>query len=89
MTMPDSQPPSDGLQGTILLRLGELTGSVSVIDTKLDHIGAGISDHETRIRVLENTSAQAAGGRDVWARVIAGLSAAAAVGSGVAVYLHR
>jgi len=87
--MPDTAVPSDGLQGTILLRLGELTGSVGVIDAKLDHILAGIADHETRLRALETTSAQAAGGRDLWARVIAGLSAAVAAGSGAAVYLHK
>jgi len=87
--MPDTPVPSDGLQGTILLRLGELTGSLGVMDAKLDHIVAGIQDHEARLRALENTAAQSAGGRDLWARVIAGLSAAAAAGSGAAVYLHK
>ena len=89
MTMPDTLPPSDGIQAQILLELGKLSTQVAVFDAKLDHIAAGIADHEARLRALENTAAQSAGGRDLWARVIAGLSAAVAAGSGAAVYLHK
>lgn len=86
MTMPD--PPgtdTSGLQAQVLLELGKISTQIAVITERLN----ALPDHENRIRAVEQASAQSAGGRDVWARVVAGLAVAAAVGATAADYLHH
>ena len=98
MTMPGEAP--DGVQSVILLELGKLTAAVQVLNTKMDHLTGLSSDHETRLREGERDRAELHAaldairtekitGRDLWARGVSGLAATAAVGSAIAIYLHK
>lgn len=88
MTMPDSSG-TDGLQGQVLIKLGEIGADVKVIQKTLE----AIPDHENRIRIIENAAAQNRGGRDMAARWWAAAAVLAAAGSGtaawVAIITHR
>ena len=83
--------PGDGdsMQAQMLLKISNdvatLVTDVAVIKTQL----AAVPDHEQRIRLLEAEAAQAVGGKDVQARVTGFIGLAAAVGAGVAGYLHH
>lgn len=53
MTSPMDTNSGDGLMAQILLKQGETLTKVAVVDTKIDNVLAGQTDHETRIRALE------------------------------------
>jgi len=80
-----SSATSDGIGATILLELGKMAVDVGVIKETMKQVPA----HEDRIRQLELQAATQKGGRDVWARVIAGLAGAGSVASGVALFVHH
>jgi len=84
-----NEPGSDGIQAQVLIELGKLSTSVAVANTKLDGLVARGDDHEARIRLLETASTTVTAGRDVWARVVAGLAVAAAVASAATGYFHK
>ena len=77
------------MQSQMLLKISAdvatLVTDVAVIKTQL----AAVPDHEQRIRALESAASAVQGGRDVQARVTSWAAAAAAVGAGIAGYLHR
>ena len=79
----------DTMQSQMLLEIsknvGTLVTDVAVIKTQMTQV----PDHEIRIRALESAAQQATGGRDTQARVTSWLAAAAAVGAGIAGYLHH
>ena len=92
MTMPGdtiTTASGDGMQAQILLELGRQSTKLAVIDTKLDALASVKEDHETRLRTLESVASQVQGGKDTSARVTSWLAAAAAVGAGIAGYLHH
>ena len=84
----------------ILLELGKITAAVQVIDTKIDHLTSVGADHEQRLRdgerdraemhaTIETIRTERSTSRDVWARTVAGLGVAGAVGAAVAAYIHH
>ena len=87
MTTPEAGENS--MQGQMLLKISDnvatLVTDVAVIKTQL----AAVPDHEQRIRDLEAAASQAVGGKDVQARVTGFVGLAAAVGAGIAGYLHH
>jgi|SRR5215831_17447477 len=100
MTMPETVSAPDGIQAQVLIELGKLSTAQAVANTKLDTLLTQGLDHEARLRdgerdradlraTLDTMRAERSSSRDLWARVVAGLSAAAAIGSAAAVYLHK
>ena len=84
MTMPES-PPGEGMQGQILLKLGEISTQIAVITEQLK----AVPDHETRLRILEHDASESHGTRDLVARVWSSAAALAAVATAVVAYLHK
>ena len=84
--MPDT---GDGVSTQLLMKISSdvstLVTNVAVIEERT----RAIPDHEQRLRALEASAQQATGGRDTQARVTSWLAAAAAVGAGIAGYLHH
>ena len=87
MTTPGGD--GDSMQAQMLLKISNdvatLVTDVAVIKTQL----AAVPDHEQRIRLLEAEAAQAVGGKDTQARITSWIGIGAAVGAGVAGYLHH
>lgn len=77
----------------ILSEQGKQSTLLAVVNTKLDTVVSQGQDHEQRIR--DNTAKiavlEAAGsaGRDLWARIIAAVAVAAALGSAASGLLHH
>ena len=83
--------PGDGdgtMQSQMLMdiskNVGTLVTDVAVIKSQMAQ-----GEYEKRIHDLEMGQAAAVGGRDTQARVTSWLAAAAAVGAGIAGYLHH
>ena len=83
--------PGDGdgtMQSQMLLKIrddvGTLVTDVAVIKSQM-----ATGEYEKRIHDLEMGQAASQGGRDTQARVTSWLAAAAAVGAGIAGYLHH
>ena len=92
MTMPPDSEGSYSLLGQILVRQGEILLKQGEMATQLAVIGEQIKDvpdHEQRLRQVERVQAASAGGRDTWARVLAGLATAGAVAAAWASLMHR
>ena len=87
MSMPDTA--GDGMQAQVLIELGKQSRDLAVISTKLDSVLTAQTDHEQRIRSLEDQSRMVQGGRDAHARVVSYGAVFAAIGSAVAAYVHH
>lgn len=81
------QGSSDGLAGQILLALKDDIASIKTDVAVIKRDVQPISDHEMRLRQLEQAAAADKGVRDVWARGWAAVAAAAAAGSGAAAWV--
>ena len=88
MTVPESTV-GDGMQAQVLIELGKQSKDLAVISTKLDSVLTAQTDHEQRIRGLEDQARTIQGGRDAHARVVSYGAVFAAIGSAVASYLHH
>ena len=73
----------------ILLRQGEQSTQLAVINTKLDNVVSAKDDHENRIRDMEKKQNEQSGARDMWARVFAVVAALAAAGAVTADWIHH
>lgn len=84
--------PGDGdgtMQAQMLIKMNDkldgLVTDVAVIKNQM----SAVPKLEERLRLVENAQASASGGRDTQARITSWAAAAAAVGAGVAGYLHH
>lgn len=85
MTVPPPEIDGGNIQAQVLIELGKLQTAVAVTNERL----AVLPDHESRLRELERQGQQEAGGRDLWARILAGVAVVGTVGATVAQYIHR